>query len=43
VRSTANYLLAYASVNPKVKMYLKEYFDFVIKLPKDLLEVVEYS
>jgi telomerase protein component 1 len=41
VRTTSNFLLAYAAVHSETKVYLPGYFNKSVRLPSDLLEVVE--
>lgn len=41
VRSTSNFLLAYAFKNPEAKKYVNKYFKHSTNLPTDVLEVVD--
>ena len=41
VRSTSNFLLAYAFKNPEAKKYVSKYFKHSTNLPTDVLEVVD--
>ncbi len=44
LRSSTNFLLAYAATKiPKCSEFLKKYMPYCIKLPTDLLEVIEIS
>eukprot|EP01114_Cavostelium_apophysatum_P006176 TRINITY_DN1741_c0_g1_i2.p1 TRINITY_DN1741_c0_g1~~TRINITY_DN1741_c0_g1_i2.p1 ORF type:complete len:614 (-),score=239.75 TRINITY_DN1741_c0_g1_i2:40-1881(-) len=40
VRSTANYLLAVAANEPSCHQFFAKYFDAIVRLPSDMLEVV---
>ena len=41
IRTTANFLLAYASYTPLCRPYLKKYFCESIRLPSDWIDVAE--
>jgi len=41
IRTTSNFLLAWASTNTRTKPFLPAYFNASVRLPSDLLEVVE--
>eukprot|EP01117_Protostelium_nocturnum_P009162 TRINITY_DN3280_c0_g1_i1.p1 TRINITY_DN3280_c0_g1~~TRINITY_DN3280_c0_g1_i1.p1 ORF type:complete len:645 (+),score=292.71 TRINITY_DN3280_c0_g1_i1:178-2112(+) len=40
IRSTANFILAFASTNANCQPFLKKYFSSCVRLPSDLLDVV---
>jgi len=42
IRATSNFLLAYAASRPQTKAVLSKYFRAAIRLPNDLLEVVQH-
>lgn len=41
LRSTSNFLLAWAASKPQTHSFLTEYFNFIINLPSDLLDFIE--
>ena len=42
IRSTSNFLVAFAAARPQTKPLLDKYFSKTIRLPNDLLEVVQH-
>ncbi|CAD8137806.1 unnamed protein product [Paramecium pentaurelia] len=43
VRATSNFIIAFATSYDSCKPYCRKYFNYIVKLPTDLLEVAEYS
>lgn len=43
LRATSNFLLAYAAVTPETKGFLPTYFKHAVRLPTDLIEVVQLA
>ncbi|CAD8135332.1 unnamed protein product [Paramecium octaurelia] len=43
VRATSNFILAFATSYDACKPYCRKYFNYIVKLPTDLIEVAEYS
>mmetsp|Transcript_8043 Transcript_8043/g.15800 ORF Transcript_8043/g.15800 Transcript_8043/m.15800 type:complete len:709 (+) Transcript_8043:1761-3887(+) len=43
LRVTSNFLLAYAAVTPQTKPFLPTYFRHAVRLPTDLIEVVQLA
>lgn len=43
VRSTSNFILAFATSYDSTKPFCRKYFNYIVKLPSDLIELAEYS
>ena len=43
IRSVTNFILAYASIHPKTKVFCRKYFCQTVLIPGDLLEVCKYA